>query len=273
MMTPDDLYWHASQMGSAPSLERVEQLRQAATTWKAQGQLFAAGMAYSAVTNAGWGLLDRTTRLECASKAVAAFQSVAQQSSAGSLDDLVAFKKWSEELWHVDYDGIGGRQQHMRDSEALSIAHAERLVSRFSDHPHAVSFLVRGYLVRGPITGPWEPEYPDGEVNDSGYSWDLSRRFFIFPMPSAFQLFVRAGDYNAAREICGRYPTVFTSPGLRGWRLVVEGFAGWRGRSANRSGVTNVFPQPQDACRTARTPIPASKDITYLFGPWQVFSI
>jgi hypothetical protein len=63
MMAPDDLYWHASKMGPA-SLERVEQLRQAAVTWTKQGQLFAAGMALSAVTDAGWGLLDRTTRLK-----------------------------------------------------------------------------------------------------------------------------------------------------------------------------------------------------------------
>ena len=58
MTTPDDIFWHASEMGLPSSLERVEQLRQAAATWTAQGQVFAAGMALSAVTKAGWGLLD-----------------------------------------------------------------------------------------------------------------------------------------------------------------------------------------------------------------------
>jgi hypothetical protein len=108
-VTPDDLYWHASKMGSPSSLERVEQLRQAAATWRAQGQLFAAGMALSAVTDVGWGLLDQTRRLECAYAAIAAFRNVVEQSPAGSLDGLVALKKWSEELWHLDYDGAAGR--------------------------------------------------------------------------------------------------------------------------------------------------------------------
>jgi len=240
MMTPDDLYWHASKMGPA-SLERVEQLRQAAAAWTAQGQLFAAGMALSAVTRAGWGLLDRAPRLECVHAAIAAFRNVAEQSQAASLDGLVAFKKWSEELRNLDYDAAGGWQQHRRDAEAISIAHAERLVSQFGDHPQAVSFLVRGFRVCGPVTGPWTPEFPDGEVNDSVYNIDTFNRLFHFRMPSAFHLLVRVGDYRAAREICMRHPSAFTSPGLRGWRFAVEGFTDSESASQSFRAAAEAF--------------------------------
>jgi hypothetical protein len=222
IMTPDDLYWHASTMGP-PSLERVDELRRAAASWQSQEQLLATGIALSAITHAGWGLLHRTTRLQCVDEAIAAFRTVVEQSPAGSLDALVAFKKWSEVLWQVYTDGPGGQQQHRRESEAIAIAHAERLLSQFGEHPQAVSFLVRGFIARGPVTGPWVPDCPDGEVDD-GFT-NVSDRIFYFNMPSAFRLLVRVGDYHAAREICLRFPSAFASPGLRGWRSAVEGFA------------------------------------------------
>jgi hypothetical protein len=224
--TPDDLYWQASRHGSlsaSPSLERVEQLREAAATWTAQGSHFAAGMAYSAVTDAGSGLLERAPRLECVRAAMAAFRIATERSQTGSLDGLVAYKKWSDELRHLDYDGLGQGQQQ-RDAEPILTAHAERLVSQFSEHPQADSFLVRGYQVLGPVTGPWVPEFPDREVDDSSHTWHAGERVFCLSMPSAFQLLVRLGDYRAAREICQRRPIAFTSPGLRGWRMAVDGF-------------------------------------------------
>jgi hypothetical protein len=205
-----------------PSLERVDQLRQAAAVWRSQGQLLAAGIALSGVARTGWGLLDITTSLQSVHEAIAAFRDVIAQSPAGSLDALVAFKKWSEALWLAYADGPGGQQQHRRDSEALSVAHAERLLAQFSEHPHADSFLVRGFIARGPVCGPWVPEFPDGEVNDS--ITQGGERVWLFHMPSAFRLLIRVGDFRAAREICLLFPTAFASPGLRGWRSAVEGF-------------------------------------------------
>src|SRR5262249_30543239 len=113
----------------------------------------------------------------------------------------------------------GGWQQHRRNAEEISSAHAERLVSQFADQPHAVSFLVRGFRVVGPVTGPWTPAFPGGEVDDSVYNIDAVHRLFHLRMPSAFRLLVRVGDYHGAREICLRSPSAFTSPGLRGWRF------------------------------------------------------
>jgi hypothetical protein len=226
MLTADDLYWQASACGSPsspPSLERVEQLRQAAAEWTAQGQFFAAGMALSGVTEAGWGLLERAPRLECVHAAMAAFRKATERSQTGSLDGLVAFKKWSDELRNSDYDGLGQAQQQ-RDAEPILTEHAERLISQFGDHPQADSFLVRGYRVSGPVTGPWVPEFPNREVDASFHTWNAIDRQFRFSMPSAFQLLIRLGDYCAAREICQRHPSAFTSHGLRGWRFAVEGF-------------------------------------------------
>jgi hypothetical protein len=240
MMTPDDLYWHAPIIGS-PSLERVEQLREAASIWSSQGHLLAAGIAWAGTIDAGWGLLNRDTRLACVYSAIAAFRQCAEGGPAESLDSLLAFKKLLGELYRLDYLDPERRQQHRREAELVSIAFAERLVSHFSDHPQGVSFLVRGYHLSGPVTGPWTPGFPEGEVNDSGLLFDNARRLFCFRMPSAFHLLVRIGDYRAAQEICGRYPNAFTSPGLRGWRYASEGFCDGQSRSESFSKAAEAF--------------------------------
>jgi hypothetical protein len=189
-----------------------------------QEHLLAAGMAFSAVRMAGWGLLEKPMHLECARAAIGAFRRCAEESPVGSMEALVALKRWAEELMYFEYEDPGGAQQQRRDIEAVNIVFAERLLAHFSDHPHAMSFLVRGFCLNGPLIGPWTAEFPDGAVYDSVYNIDTFHRVFHFRLPSAFRLFVRVGDYRAAREICVRYPTAFASPDLRGWYFAVEGF-------------------------------------------------
>jgi hypothetical protein len=221
--TPDDLFWDGFRMGD-PSLEHVEHLRQAAAQWMAEGRHFAAGMALSAVTHAGWGLLKTATRLTCVHAAIAAFRKCSEDSLPGSLDGLLALKKWSEELRYLDYDGPGGQQQLRRDTDAVYLSLAERLLSQFGKRPEAVSFLVYGFRLAGPVTGPWRAEFPGSVIDDSGTNFDIGRRLFCFRIPSAFRLFIRIGDYRAAQQICLRHGEAFTSPDLRGWRHAVEGF-------------------------------------------------
>jgi hypothetical protein len=240
MTTPDDLFWDAFKMGPA-SLERVEHLREAATRWMAEGRSLPAGMALSAVTNAGWGLLDRVTRLGCVHAAIAAFRKCAEEGPPASLDVLLALKKWSEELRHLDYEGPQGPLQHQRDAEAINITLADRLVSEFGEPPQAASFLVYGFRLTGPVNGPWTPEFPEGVVNDSVTNFDIFRRLFCFQIPSAFRLFIRIGDYRAAQEICRRFPEAFTSPDLRGWRCAVEGFTDTGGAADSFRAAAEAF--------------------------------
>jgi hypothetical protein len=181
-------------------------------------------MALSAVTHAGWGLLDSHTRLKCVHEAIAAFRQCAEENRPESLDGVLALKKWWEELWKLEYEESGGPQQVRRDAEAVYITLAERLISQYREHPQAVSFLVYGFRLTGPVTGTWTPEFPEGVVNDSGTNFDISRRLFCFRIPSAFRLLVRIGDYKATKEIRLRYPEAYTSPDLRGWRCAVGGF-------------------------------------------------
>jgi len=139
------------------------------------------------------------------------------------LEAVLALKLWSLELLDWKSDTVNPRELERARQETY-MAMAQRLVKHYSGHPNSVSFLVRGFRLSGPITGPWTPEFPETEVNDSGTHCDLQQRTFCYRIPSALRLMVRLRDYRGAWEICQRHPSAFTSPGLIGWRLAVEGF-------------------------------------------------
>ena len=52
-MTAEELFWKHYPIYQA-SLERVQELQQAAESWRASGQFLAAGIAMSAIMRAGW---------------------------------------------------------------------------------------------------------------------------------------------------------------------------------------------------------------------------
>lgn len=220
--TAEEVYWSGSRFDQ-PSIVRVEQLRKVADSWLAEGYLIAGGIALVDAWRAGWGLLDHETRLGYVRRAIGAFRRCVDESSADSMEALLALKKWYEELRWLDY---ADERQLARDADAVYLTLADRLVNGFSDHPNAVSFCVYGFRLRGLITGPWTAEYPEGVVSSETTTWEPHARTFCFRIPSAFELFVRMGDYRAAREITDRYPHAFTSPDLRGWKMVVEAFTG-----------------------------------------------
>lgn len=240
-MTPEEKFWNAGMMIGSPSLERVEQLREAGEEWKEQRLWLAAGMAFSAITDAGWGLLDRQTRLASVHAAIASFRRCAEEAALRSLDALLALTKWWQELHRLYYDDGGGMRQLRRDVDALYMTLAERLLCEFSDDPNAISFLVRGIRLRGPICGPWEPEFPDAVVNDGLTTWENDRRLFWFRIPSAFRLLVRVNDYQAANSIALRFESAFNSPDLRGWRCAVQGFCDLRSRAEMFLAAADAF--------------------------------
>ena len=155
--------------------------------------------------------------------AVADFKQCVESSPEGSLEAVLALKLWSLELLDWKSDTANPRELERARQETY-MAMAQRVVKHYSAHPNSVSFLVRGFRLSGPITGPWTPEFPETEVNDSATHCDLQQRTICYRIPSAFRLMVRLLDYRGAWEICQRHPSAFTSPALIGWRLAVEGF-------------------------------------------------
>src|SRR5206468_1954142 len=90
-----------------------------------------------------------------------------------SFDALLALKLWSQELVDWRYGEAEGTQQLARARQETYIALADRLITHFRDDPQSAGFLVRGVRLVGPITGPWTPEFPDCEVDDSATNFDI----------------------------------------------------------------------------------------------------
>ncbi|HVA45555.1 MAG TPA: hypothetical protein VNH11_04140 [Pirellulales bacterium] len=237
ILTPEDAYWAGPRFES-PSMTRVEQLGQAADSWLATGYPFAAGIALIDATRAGWGLLDRKTRVGYIGRAIAAFRSCVEGSPADSMEALLALRQWYQELRSLDY---ADERQLARDTNAVYLTLADRLVRGFSDHHNAASFLVYGLRLQGPITGPWTPEFPGGVVSSETTTWDSHVRTFCFRVPSAFELFLRMGDYRAAHEISGRCSWAFKSPDLRGWQMAVQAFTATQCAAESFAGAATIF--------------------------------
>jgi hypothetical protein len=222
-MTPEDLFWKDYPIYQA-SLERVQELQQAAESWRASGQFLAAGIAMSAIMHAGWGLLDGKTRVESVRLAVKDFKQCVEANPGPSFDALLALKLWSQELTDRKYGEAEDAKALERARQETYMAIAERLLNHYRDASESNGFLFRGIRLTGPITGPWVPEFPKCEVDDSGTNFDTNRRIFCFRIPSAFRLLVRIADYRGAWEISEHRAAAFKTAALRGWRYAVKGF-------------------------------------------------
>jgi hypothetical protein len=100
---------------------------------------------------------------------------------------------------------------------------AQRLVTCFQNHPDRTGFLVRGVIVETDLVHRFEAQLTEHEVDWSITTGD--RSMLRLRLPSAFTLLNYLGDYELANQVVDLCPDAFTTPGLRGWRSVVQGLA------------------------------------------------
>jgi hypothetical protein len=191
--------------------ESLRLLRQAAAGWRSAGRDFNAGLAMTRAINAAWGT-DGGVRA-CAAEALEDFRRCDSTALPGSPESLLALQSRAVELHHYIPD---------RPPSALWEEIGYRLFTHYSDSPHAESYLVRGFVFKSNIDGEWEPEFTPWEIESMTQTTEPGLVRISFP--SAFHVFVRLTDYQAANEIAERCPGAFSTSGLRGWRAAVRGF-------------------------------------------------
>ena len=82
--------------------------------------------------------------------------------------------------------------------------------------------LVRGLRLTTDLVGRFELTVPKWEVDWGAESGGAG--LLHFSIPSPFQLFIAAGDYQGADRTAAACPEAITTPGLIGWRHAVDGF-------------------------------------------------
>jgi hypothetical protein len=208
-----ELFWQVMGRGliHPGDQEALRLLRQATSGWRRAGRDFNAGLAMTRAIHAAWGT-DGGVQA-CAEEALQDFQRCESTAPPCSPESLLALHRRALELRHYIPD---------RPRSALWEEVAYRLFTHYSDSPHAESYLVRGFVFKSNLDGEWEPEFPPWEVEigpETAVNGVVSISF-----PSAFRLFVRLTDYQAANDIVERFPHAFSTPGLRGWKAAVRGF-------------------------------------------------
>jgi hypothetical protein len=204
-----------------PDYETVDRLRAVAAGWHEASQHFYAGYVLHEAVHFAWG--DGQAVDACVSDALSEFETAVRRSAATNLEGIAALRMWTTELG-MNYRGADPLA--VRDAvRALNDELAQRLLALAAqtkeEKAHA-GFLVRGFRLATDYGGTWRPEFPESEV-DSGII-EFGVGSLILHISSAFDIFVRSGDYLAADSIAQTCPEAFTSFGLRGWRAAVAGF-------------------------------------------------
>lgn len=210
------------QIGQEPNRELVAKLRDIAARWSAASEFFYAGFALSCATNPAWG--DGDLIASCSLDAIRAYQEGAKASEATPIERIACRHMLTIETarnYISDENSIIRRNvQTLNEELAQALLQAGQ---KETDVTARTGFLVRGFRLETDFLGDWHLDFPPAEVR--GTSIQHNRQSVTVEAPSAFQLFVRSGDYFAADEVASDSPAdAFNTSGLKGWRAAVRGF-------------------------------------------------
>lgn len=206
---------------NGPHYQALERVREIAAAWRAECQHFYAGYALTQAVDLAWG--DGDAVVACSVDAMHDFEAAVASPQTPPLVGLAALKLWGNELG-MNYPGADRSDvRHALRGLYEEFAERARQLARAEASESArAGLLVRGFELETDFSGQWSARFPDFEINATATRF--GPRSLILTIPSAFQLFVRAGDYVAAHSIAAECPKAFTSHGLRGWRAAVAGF-------------------------------------------------
>jgi hypothetical protein len=217
-----DLYLAAQRSGVLfrPGDEEAYQtLGEAAKLWSADGRHFSAGYAMSWAARAAWG--NPEAMMAAQRTAVGHYMRAIHTNPPETLEALAALHKLRGELSDASLL-FGARAERFRSaSKEIDGELAQRILTFYTDSPHAENFLVRGIQLSTNLDGIWEPLFPEYEVALGTESFGER---IVLNLPSAFHLLIRIGDYQSADAIARALPQALTSHGLRGWAAVAASF-------------------------------------------------
>jgi hypothetical protein len=188
-------------------------LTRAAELWREANQHFSAGVAMLDAFDAAWGRPERM--LEALRAALTDFQRVVSEQPPSSPESIAALYKLRQYVSRTSWFDDDRATVFVRVRE-LSSELGHQLFKHYKDSLHADNYLVRGVVLVTDRDGAWETRFPDHEVESDV---EHPGRELILNIPSAFHLFVRNGEWQAAYQmnLCG---DAFTTSGLKGWRSV-----------------------------------------------------
>lgn len=226
MSIAHQLFWKAiSQSFSDPSNNReaIESIKSAASHWRKAQNHFSAGCAMSKAVMASWGVEYDDKDLEgLISIELQDFSRCVETNPTFSHESLAALSKWILELRQIVPLNLVDSISANRALRELGTELAQRLMNQAENSIHRESYLVKGHVLSTDLEGRWEVAFPESEVQWGAEMW--GNGVVVFGLPSAFNLFLAAADYQGANAVIERCPGAFSTPELRGWRAAVRGF-------------------------------------------------
>lgn len=195
-------------------------LSEAAAGFREQGRHFSAGCVMQQAIHAAWGSVERIR--SCVQMSARDYEECLRAERPDSLESLAALFKYSTLLGQATWTSDADKGALKIRWESLWLELAQQLTIHFTHSSHANNYLVRGVLITTDLDGTWQSEYPEYEIDSQ--SEQFGDGFITIGLPSAFQLFVRTGDYQGAQTVAQACPDAFGTLGLRGWRAAVQGF-------------------------------------------------
>ena len=216
---PTNKFWEAiKSAGFPPPDEPSQQILSAmASLWRTEENYFAAGYAMEQAMRGAWGDPEKMYSYFVA--AVQDFENCVNSRLPEPYPNLAALLKLNSLLGQASWMfGVDTRIKRENVLEELG----QRLISYYQDSPNKAGYLVTGINLKTDLASYWEPIFPQFEVmmgvEQSGGG------FLTLNLPSAFQIFVMLGDYEGAQTVIRECSEAFTTPGLRGWKAVVQAY-------------------------------------------------
>lgn len=183
-----------------PDYDALTELREIAGYWSSAGEHFYAGYVLWSAIHPVWGTDGGV--VQCTLEAQREFERVAGRPD---LEGIAALRMWITTMGqnYIDLDpsdvrsGVRGLREEM----------AQRLMQLAQVNPSLTAragYMVYGFDLTIDFSGRWEPHFPAFEVHSNVIK--SGPESITMGIPSAFQNFVRAGDYMAASDIATALP-------------------------------------------------------------------
>jgi hypothetical protein len=226
MSTALQLFWKATTQthpGAPSNREAIETFKFAASHWRDANNYFSAGYAMSKAIMASWGYDYDDKNLEgLISAELQDYSKCVETNPPFSHESLSALTRWILELRQIVPLNLVDSISVKRAMTDLGAELAQRLMNHKENSTHLDNYLVRGYYLTTDLEGRWEASFPPSDAQWGEEMW--GNGVVAFSLPSAFNLFLAAADYQGANAVIERCPEAFTTAELRGWKAAVQGF-------------------------------------------------
>ena len=156
-------------------------------------------------------------------EAVRDFENCVNSQPPQTHPSLAALLQMNSLLWQASwmFGGIDRTKMRIQGDSVLGEL-GQRLIAYYKISPNKAGYLVTGINLKTDLASSWEPTFPEYEVSMGEER--SGGGFLILNLPSAFQIFVRLGDYEGANSVITECSEGFATTGLQGWKAAVQAF-------------------------------------------------